>query len=163
MYFSGICSCGQILKPGNEYVYDYSGRLLSGIPEIDSTYAGLVLKGAVIIQVTSQNNFKLQMRNFSFGTFNKKLLGPEDGNWRQVLLEANTTIDYQYKKMLESPVEVQFHKGRVSTIKFSNQELQWSVNMKKALISSLKVHLPERHVWTSKKMKRTKKPRFGLG
>jgi len=160
LLFVGIVSCGQILNPGQEYVYQYYGRLLTGIPQIDTTYAGLALKGKVIIQVTSQTNFKLQMRDVNFGTYNQKLSGPEQENWRNVQVEANTPLDPHYKQMLESPVEFQIQQGEISSVKLSNQEPQWSVNMKKALISSLKVQLPGQQVWSSQQVDTINNPRF---
>merc|ERR1719348_636015 len=45
--------------------------------------------------------------------------------------------------MLESPVEFQIQQGQISAVKVSSQEPQWSINMKKALISSLKIQLPQ--------------------
>jgi len=160
LLFVGIVNCGQLLNPGQEYVYQYHGRLLTGIPQIDSTYAGLALQGKVIIQVTSQNTFKLQMRDVNFGTYNQKLSGPEQQNWRNVKVEANTPLDSHYKQMLESPVEFQLQQGEISSVKLSNQEPQWSVNMKKALISSLKVQLPGQQVLSSQQVDTTKNPRF---
>jgi len=160
LLFVGIVSCGQLLNPGQEYVYQYYGRLLTGIPQIDSTYAGHALKGEVTIQVTSQNNFKLQMKNVHFGTYNQKLSGPEQQNWRNVQVEANTPLDSHYKQMLESPVEFQIQQGEISSVKLSNQEPQWSVNMKKALISSLKVQLPGQQVMSSQQEEKINNPRF---
>merc|ERR1711955_183531 len=73
LLFVGIVSCGQFYSPGQEYVYQYYGRILTGLPQINNTFAGLALKGQVILQATSQNNYKLQLKNVNFGTFNEKL------------------------------------------------------------------------------------------
>jgi len=148
--FVGIVSAGQFYSPGQEYVYQYYGRILTGLPQIDNTFAGLALKGQVILQATSQNNYKLQMKNVNFGTFNEKLSGPEPENWRNVQVEAKSPLASQYKQMLESPVEFQVQQGEISAIKISNQEPQWSVNMKKALVATVKIQLPsQQHLVSS--------------
>jgi len=148
--FVGIVSAGQFYSPGQEYVYQYYGRILTGLPQIDNTFAGLALKGQVILQATSQNNYKLQMKNVNFGTFNEKLSGPEPENWRNVQVEAKSPLATQYKQMLESPVEFQVQQGEISAIKISNQEPQWSVNMKKALVATVKIQLPsQQHLVSS--------------
>jgi len=149
LLFVGIVSCGQFYSPGQEYVYQYYGRILTGLPQIDNTFAGLALKGQVILQATSQNNYKLQMKNVNFGTFNEKLSGPEPENWRNVKVEANSPLAAQYRQVLESPVEFQVQQGEISAIKISAQEPQWSVNMKKALVSTVKIQLPSQQQWLS--------------
>merc|ERR1711955_125900 len=65
LLFVGIVSCGQFYSPGQEYVYQYYGRILTGLPQINNTFAGLALKGQVILQATSQNNYKLQLSSRS--------------------------------------------------------------------------------------------------
>ena len=90
------------------------------------------------------------MKNVNFGTFNEKLSGPEPENWRNVQVEAKSPLASQYKQMLESPVEFQVQQGEISAIKISNQEPQWSVNMKKALVATVKIQLPsQQHLVSS--------------
>merc|ERR1712243_333854 len=55
----------------------------------------------------------------------------------------------QYRQVLESPVEFQVQQGEISAIKISAQEPQWSVNMKKALVSTVKIQLPSQQQWLS--------------
>merc|ERR1712142_1358277 len=92
---------------------------------------------------------KLQLKNVNFGTFNEKLSGPEPESWRNVKVEANSPLAAQYRQVLESPVEFQVQQGEISAIKISAQEPQWSVNMKKALVSTVKIQLPSQQQWLS--------------
>ena len=70
--YSGLASSQLLFTPGNEYVYTYSGKILSGIPQVDSTFAGLSLSGQVIVQATGQNTFKLAVSyNFKYIGFIK--------------------------------------------------------------------------------------------
>merc|ERR1712058_152792 len=70
-------------------------------------------------------------------------------NWRNVKVEANSPLAAQYRQVLESPVEFQVQQGEISAIKISAQEPQRSVNMKKALVSTVKIQLPSQQQWLS--------------
>ena len=47
-----------------------------------------------------------------------------------------------YAKVLESPVEFSMRNGEVSEIRISEHEPHWSVNIKKALVSLVKIQTP---------------------
>ena len=91
-YPQGLAGARQLYSPGQEYVYDYYGRMMTGIPELDSTFAGLALQGKVVLQATQQHSYKLQMKDVKFGTFNDHLTGPEPKNWRSVEVETSVKI-----------------------------------------------------------------------
>merc|ERR1711868_220845 len=92
----------------------------------------------------SQNNYKVQLKDVKYGTYNEQLSSSNSvENWRNVNVEANTPLSGEQKQMLESPVEFQIQQGQISAVKVSSQEPQWSINMKKAMISSLKIQLPQ--------------------
>merc|ERR1712142_852443 len=135
----------QYFATGQEYVYNYSGRILTGIPQIDSTFAGMSMEGQVIVQATSQNSFKMMMRNVKFGTFNDHLSGSsqQPTNWRNVQLESSSPLTSQYQQYMESPVEFTVEQGQFSTVKLNSEEPQWAVNFKKALVASIKVQQPK--------------------
>jgi len=138
----GLTSCQLLFHPGNEYVYTYSGKILTGIPQIDSTFAGMSITGQVIVQATGVNTFKLAMKNVGFSTFNDKLAGVAPMNWRNVITPTTTPLTDMYKQHMESPVEFILANGKVSAVKISSEEPQWSVNFKKALVATLKIQLP---------------------
>merc|ERR1711970_775048 len=138
----GVVSCELFFSPGNEYVYTYSGKILTGIPEVDTTFSGMSITGQIIVQATSVNTFKLAIRDVRFSTFNEKLAGVEPLNWRSVDTPAANPLTASFKKHMESPVEFIVEKGIISAVKISAVEPQWSVNFKKALLASLKIQLP---------------------
>merc|ERR1712179_801436 len=70
----GLASCDLLFSPGQEYVYTYSGKILTGIPQVDSTFAGMSITGQVIVQATTAHIFKLAIRDVGFSTFNEALL-----------------------------------------------------------------------------------------
>ena len=55
----GLTTSSSPFKPGYEYAYSYSGKILTGIPEIDTTFAGMSITGQVIVQSTGIDSFKL--------------------------------------------------------------------------------------------------------
>merc|ERR1711887_5607 len=138
----GVASSELFFSPGNEYVYTYSGKILTGIPEVDTTFAGMSITGHIIVQATRVNTFKLAVRDVGFSTFNEKLTGVEPRNWRSVDTPATAPLTASFKIHMESPVEFVVEKGIISTVKISAEEPQWSVNFKKALLASLKIQLP---------------------
>merc|ERR1712042_276807 len=113
-----------------------------GIPELDSTFAGLSLSGKVVLQATSQNTFKLAMKEVGFSQFNEKFSGMKPFNWRNVVTPATSPVIGMAKQYMESPVEFSITTGDLTSVKVSSSEPEWSVNFKKALITALKIQLP---------------------
>jgi len=142
LFSAGVVSSQLLFSPGSEYVYTYSGKILSGIPELDSTFAGLSLSGKVILQATSQNTFKLAMKEVGFSQFNEKFSGMKPFNWRNVVTPATSPVIGMAKQYMESPVEFSITTGDLTSVKVSSSEPEWSVNFKKALITALKIQLP---------------------
>merc|ERR1711887_145110 len=147
----GLASCELLFSPGQEYVYTYSGKILTGIPQVDSTFAGMSITGQIIVQAITGNTLKLAIRDVGFSTFNERLGGVEPLNWRTVATPTTNPLTDLLKKHMESPVEFVVEKGIISTIKISAEEPQWSVNFKKALLATLKIQLPTEGIptfWT---------------
>merc|ERR1711970_1589622 len=93
----GVASSELFFSPGNEYVYTYSGKILTGIPEVDTTFAGMSITGHIIVQATRVNTFKLAIRDVGFSTFNEKLTGVEPRNWRSVDTPATAPLTASFK------------------------------------------------------------------
>jgi len=143
LFAAGLASSQLLFTPGKEYVYTYFGKMLSGIPELDASFAGLTISGKVIVQATESNTFKLAMREVGFSTFNDKLMVLEQPvNWRSVFTPETTPVTAAYKQIMESPVEFMIVKGEVKVVKVASMEPHWSINFKKALVAGLKIQLP---------------------
>ena len=131
---AGIVSSQILFTPGNEHVYTYSGKVLTGIPQLDNTFAGLAIR---------TKHFQACNERCGFAKFNDKLEGKcEPVNWRNVVTPATNPVTADVKLFMESAVEFMMVKGEVTTVKISAQEPQWAVNFKKALVAALKVKLP---------------------
>ena len=134
--------------------------MLTGIPQLDSTFAGMSLRSKVYVQVTAQNLYKIQLKDVRYGTFNEKLTGPKPENWRSVELETSTELTGEHKQYLETPFEIKMVNGVIEYVKISTTEPEWCVNMKKSLISTLKIQFPTISSSYSSSESRQESPRF---
>ena len=86
-------------ETGKEYVYRYSGRLLTGIPELADVYSGIGINCTVHIQRSTRNaddnTFFLSIKDPKYVRVNEKL-EPESGsspsNWRELRLPELTEV-----------------------------------------------------------------------
>ena len=91
------------------------------------------------------NTFQLkQVRSVKF---NEKLSGSSHEqnwrqNWRKLRTPETQQIPSEFESILESPIEVSMTNGEIRNIKISQNEPEWSVNFKKALVSLMKVQVP---------------------
>jgi hypothetical protein len=84
-------------ETGKEYVYRYSGRLLTGIPELADVYSGVGINCTVHIQRTQNegNSFYLSIKNARYVRVNEKLesvSSTESTNWRELRLPELTEV-----------------------------------------------------------------------
>ena len=85
--------------------------------------------------------FFLQLKDVKFKNFNEKLEG--DVNWRNHELTQPEDVPAQYVPILESPVLFKMEFGDILEIKVDEYEPQWSLNIKKSLLSLLKIKLDD--------------------
>jgi len=132
-----------IFRSGKEYEYDYQGKLLSGIPELDSHFAGLVIEGKIILQTLDTETFKLALKDVKYSKFNEKLTGSSEyKNWRHLITPEGQQIPSEFETILKSPIEFSMINGEISKIKVSRVEPAWAINLKKSLISLIKIQTP---------------------
>jgi len=122
---------------GKQYAFEYSGRLLTGLPQLAPHYSGLGIKATILVDVLSQTKLQLSLENPHFARVNERLearMNTMDGvNWRKILLPEMTVVEPQVKKVLELPVVIDLLHGEIQEVKVSPEEPVWSVNLKKAL------------------------------
>jgi len=139
----GFASSILMYEIGHEYVYKYNGKILTGVPDIDTHFAGLHILCDVIVQVVDATTFKMMLKNVQFAKFDERLTGPEPMNWRTVVTPAPATVvDPTMVQLLESPVVFTMVQGKITTLKISQLEAEWSVNIKKALVGLMKIQEP---------------------
>merc|ERR1712013_69035 len=125
------------------------GKILTGIPELEQTFAGMAIECEVLLQgqgFTAEGPgngvFKIALRNIKFNNFNEKLSGPEPLNWRTLVTPATSPVPEALKVFLESPVQGEMEAWKIKKVTLSADEPEWSVNFKKALVAAIKVQLP---------------------
>merc|ERR1712055_655843 len=145
----GTSTANFLVRTGEENVYHYQGKILTGIPELEHTFAGMAIDCEVLLQghgFTAEGLgngvFKIALRNIKFNNFNEKLTGPEPLNWRTVVTPATAPVPEAFRAFLESPVKGEMEAWQIKKVTLSADEPEWSVNFKKALVAAIKVQLP---------------------
>merc|ERR1711887_46875 len=145
----GTSTANFLVRTGEENVYHYQGKILTGIPELENTFAGMAIDCEVLLQghgFTAEGLgngvFKIALRNIKFNNFNEKLTGPEPLNWRTVVTPATAPVPEAFRAFLEAPVKGEMEAWQIKKVTPSADEPEWSVNFKKALVAAIKVQLP---------------------
>ena len=79
------------------------------------------------------------MRNIKSSKFNERLGGAHSLNWENLHLPIADQVSAQYETILGTPIIFTMKNGQVSDIVISITEPQWSLNVKKSLISLIKI------------------------
>jgi len=138
----GLVSANIIYTPGKEYVFKYNGKVLTGVPDIDAHFAGLAIACDVIVQAVDVTTFKMMLKNVMFTKFDQRLEGPMPYNWRTMMTPTPVAAPVHLLPFLESPVVFNMVQGKITVLKMSALEPEWTVNIKKALVSQLKIQFP---------------------
>jgi hypothetical protein len=127
-------------QTGKEHIFEYSGRILSGMPELSSShFSGVGIKCDVSIQVKSMEDLRLTLRNVRFSHVNGPLATTEStgytgANWRTLVLPGFTPASQDVKQLLSMPLSFSVRDGEIKAVTVSGAEQQWSLNFKKALV-----------------------------
>ncbi|OTF70723.1 hypothetical protein BLA29_007100, partial [Euroglyphus maynei] len=132
------------LEPGKSYIYSYSGRLISGIAQFDSDAALLEIKSDIVLQAEQQgSHIAMQMTNIRIGKHN----GPVSEK-----LFGNVVVDHQpqkeYEEQLSKPIRFYWDNGQIKAFEADGNEQEWSINIKKSILSLFNVNLAPKRVVT---------------
>merc|ERR1712168_166785 len=145
---SGLSGSGIKFEAGKEYVFEYSGRLMTGIPALASQYSGLGINATVSLVAKTPTTFGLVVSTPKFVKINDVPTPVEDNvpstyegtNWRRVKLPEMVEVPAEFKKILAIPVVVELGvTGEVIKMVMSKNEPEWSVNFKKGIVSLFQV------------------------
>lgn len=131
--FAGYVSTQFAWQTGKQYTYQVRGRLMTGISEINTQYAGLELDYKVVLTVVGPNTVVLKPQGFKAVEVNAEL----DGGWRDGELNNESPVDIkgELREYLESPIELTLRQGVIDSIKVESHLPTWAVNIKKAQAS----------------------------
>jgi len=135
------------LESGKEYVFEYSGRLLTGIPSLASQYSGLGIESTVVVSVREPTRLHLVISEPKFVRVNEVLAPEEEAvyegtNWRRVRLPSLEVVPEEYKTILAKPVVIELTpSGEIGKVTVSKAEPEWSVNYKKGIVSLFQIKM----------------------
>jgi len=139
------------LDSGKEYVFEYSGRLLTGIPSLASQYSGLGINSTVVVSVHDPTRLHLVIAKPKFVRVNDVLAPEEDAvpstydgtNWRRVRLpQPLEAVPEEYRQILAKPVIIELTpNGEIAKVVVSKTEPEWSVNYKKGIVSLFQIKM----------------------
>jgi len=127
--------------PGKTYVYDYSARLLTGIPKISEQYSAFLMRAEVIVQARSGSEVGLKLKDIK-STQMDQLQGSELEQDKEVLQRWNK----EYLKELEKAITFTHINGQVVNFMADKTEPEWSVNIKKSILSLFNLNLQPKEV-----------------
>ena len=118
---------------GQQHVFEYSGRLLTGIPQLASHYSGLGINATVLLDVLDQNQLQLSLENARFVKVNQRLeprLFSQDGrdgaNWREVNLPQMSQVGwYRNSQKHESTLLHMYVLNEFLTVSFRKSKIQF--------------------------------------
>lgn len=132
-FFAGWASSEFAWKTGKSYKYAVRGRLMNGVAELNTQYAGLEVDYKVILTVTGSNTVNWKATDFKVYEVNDVIKkGWRDG---ELVNETPVEIKPEFREYLESPMEITFEQGVVKSIKVDGRLPNWALNMKKAQAS----------------------------
>ncbi|XP_061168026.1 vitellogenin-1-like [Saccostrea echinata] len=130
-----------------EYLYEYETQALTGIPQGSTIYSGMKLKCDVRIQFRSRSSATLQMDKIALAKINDPIesVNPTQQQVPESLFRPLTGKDTdQMIKDLSRPINFLYVRGSIHEIKQEADDPEWSVNVKKGLLSILEVNLDKR-------------------
>jgi len=137
---TGVQCSEHFFSEGNEYQYSYTGRIMSGIPDLAPQYAGLMIKANIILQAFPDNWFHMMVKDVSFNSFNKNFRNMSATHWKTVQIKDGwSEADPSSLPSLQIPIKFTMRNGILSDIIVSTSEPEWVLNFKKALVSLFKV------------------------
>uniref|UniRef100_A0A6G1SGJ7 Vitellogenin n=1 Tax=Aceria tosichella TaxID=561515 RepID=A0A6G1SGJ7_9ACAR len=130
--------------PGQTYIYEYRGRQWNGLAKLADQYAGLTIDCDVILQALPEgsgeevmmklNDVKVEQLHTQALDNNdiRKLNQGKEVNGRQLAL---------YKEELSKPIRFTYANGRVVRFFAESRDAEWSVNIKKSILSLFQLDL----------------------
>jgi hypothetical protein len=130
---AGLVTADYAWEQGKQYRYKVRGRVMAGISEINTQYAGLQLEYTQVVTVGSNGVINVKTEELRAIEVNEEL----DGGWRdgQITKGQEASIPSELKHYLTCPMDMIVKRGVVQSIKVPSDLPTWAVNIKKAMAS----------------------------
>ena len=142
------------LTVGQTYVYDYSSRLLTGIPQLGDQFSGFEIQAELVLQPLSDSVVAMKLSQIRVGKHN----GPVGNDFPQGEIQMDHQMNAQYQKELQKPIRFVYSEGKVKAFEADQSEPEWSLNMKKSILSLLNVNLQPKKIIKSPKDNQIQRP-----
>lgn len=125
--------------PKQTYLYDYSARLQTGIPKISDQFSNFHIQADITIQAAEAgDSVQLQLKNVWVGQL--------DGGRRAQDTTEMHEWRKEYQTELAKPIVFTHQNGCVVSFKAAQSEPEWSINIKKSILSLFNVNLQPKEV-----------------
>merc|ERR1712227_1141386 len=115
--------------------YKFVSQVLTGIPELNSQYAGVRLVGEYVAQRSARDTLKIQLQNVKFANFNRQLELQE--GWDAESLQESD-VPSEMKQHYETTFKVVYEtNGKIKEVQCESSDPELITNFKKSLTSSL--------------------------
>jgi hypothetical protein len=146
------------LTPGQTYVYHYRGRLLTGIPQLANHFAGFEIDSYLYLQALSDSVVAMKMSDIKVGKHN----GPVPNDYYGDIV-MDHQINSEYQRELTKPIRFVYSEGKVKAFEADQSEPEWSLNIKKSILSLFNVNLtPKKIIKSPKSLNQINKPDLDL-
>lgn len=124
--------------PGKSYLYDYSARLETGIPKISDQFSAYQIRADIEIQSRSAGSNEVKLRLGNIRT------SQTDGGSEEAAVPHEWNREYE--KELSKPVVFTHQNGRVINFRAERSEPEWSLNIKKSILSLFTLDLEPKSI-----------------
>ncbi|EGT30573.1 hypothetical protein CAEBREN_25808 [Caenorhabditis brenneri] len=118
-------------SPKSEYVYKFDGLLLSGLPTTSSDASQTRISCRTRLQAVDDRYVHLQLTDIALSSSHL----PQSEQWPKMESLEQRELSDELKELLELPFRAQIRNGLVSEVQFSNEDAEWSMNTKRAIIN----------------------------
>ncbi|XP_071800368.1 uncharacterized protein [Asterias amurensis] len=126
---------------GREYVYQYEGQVLSGLPGVSKEVAGIKIVADTRIQMKENGKCLLRLERVKLN----KVLTETENPAKQQVEEKIQRLDFIFESPLivelVKPIEFTYIDGKVNDIIPSVEDPVWSTNIKKGIMELMLVNI----------------------
>jgi hypothetical protein len=103
-----------VFKPGEQYIYHYKGQALSGLPQLNKQFAGLLVDSLVVLQFQQDYKVVMKLEKIKLFKINEKIstspseLLPESELTRLTGEQASVITEFLVK-----PLKFRYEEGEV--------------------------------------------------
>jgi len=133
----------EVWPAGKEFVYEYKGRVIAGIPGIKEQLTGFGIKSIVKLQVVSPSTIVAKMTKLESGKLNREVPQARPEVYRAKVPMNWSPIEGEAEEVISQPFKINLRNGLITSLEVAEDEPIWSVNLKKGLATQLNVNLQQ--------------------